>query len=530
MKTTKRTSIRLLFSLCVSLLLLVCAAISAGAAATTVNVDFCAGHEALAQQMAAYCETEANGAVVPVSLTLEGEDEQNVLSAIFKIDDLLLGSGISLDVLSGSELHNGEQYHGFGTKPMPAYADRDDYRTEQNSQWETPLNDGDTLYVLWKTPAESIEVTIAAPICGTEVEWANDLHDGCYPGNTPHTHPSPEITVTGDAVLFQDPYHGGEYAQGIYVDNAEGNMAYSSLDSDGYFQGIIEGGQSYYVAFRLEAAFNRFLGELTPDTIKINGGTLVHQDGNLLVASVPAVHQSGEVEISAAPTCTEPGTGTYFCAGCEKTIYDVIPATGHAWGEPTWSWSEDGTTATATFTCANGDHPETVEATVTVDDALSFPATCTADGQNVFNAVVTLEGVEYTAEKTVIIPAAHAYDNVDWSWAKDCSLAAATLTCTVCREKTTAIAEISESRTEPTTTASGEIVFTATVAVGTERYSDVRRTVLPATGEDTPAPQNETDGQSGGQSGGKSYTGSFFQKLLSWLTDLFRMLTRWITE
>ena len=530
MKTTKQTSIRLFFSLLLALLLLVCAAVSASAAATTVNVDFCDGHEALAQQLASYLGTEADGAVVPVSLTLEGEEEQNVLAAIFKIQGLLFESGISLDVLDGSELHNGEQYNGLGTRPMSAFENREDYWAEQNSQWEIPVNDGETMYVLWKTPAESIEVTIAAPVCGTVVEWANDLHDGCYSGNSPHTHPSPEVTVTGDAGLFVDSYHGGEYAQGIYVDNAEGTMAYSSIDQNGYFQGTIEGGKSYYIAFRLEAAFNRFIDETTFDAVKINGGTLVHQDGNLFVASVPAVHQIGEVEISTAPTCTEPGTGTYYCAGCGKTIQDVIPATGHTWGEPAWSWSEDGTAATATFTCTNGDLSETVEATVTADDALSFPATCSSDGQNVYNAVVTLDGEEYTAEETVIIPAAHTYDNAEWRWANDRSLAGATLTCAVCSEAKAVVAEISTTRTEPTATADGEIVYTATATVGTERYSDVQRTVLPATGEDTPAPQNETDGQSGGQSGGKSYTGSFFQKLLSWLTDLFRMLTRWITK
>ena len=109
MKTTKQTSIRLFFSLLLALLLLVCAAVSASAAATTVNVDFCDGHEALAQQLASYLGTEADGAVVPVSLTLEGEEEQNVLAAIFKIQGLLFESGISLDVLDGSESHNCEQ-------------------------------------------------------------------------------------------------------------------------------------------------------------------------------------------------------------------------------------------------------------------------------------------------------------------------------------------------------------------------------------------------------------------------------------
>lgn len=37
----------------------------------------------------------------------------------------------------------------------------------------------------------------------------------------------------------------------------------------------------------------------------------------------------------------------------------------HEWGEPAWTWSEDGKTATATFTCAECGETQNVKATVT---------------------------------------------------------------------------------------------------------------------------------------------------------------------
>ena len=48
-----------------------------------------------------------------------------------------------------------------------------------------------------------------------------------------------------------------------------------------------------------------------------------------------------------------------------KVLAD-IPATGHSYGEPVWSWSEDGKTCTVTFTCEKDEtHKETPEVKVT---------------------------------------------------------------------------------------------------------------------------------------------------------------------
>ena len=77
----------------------------------------------------------------------------------------------------------------------------------------------------------------------------------------------------------------------------------------------------------------------------------------------------------------------------------------HAWGEPVWSWSEDGKTATATFTCKNdGSHQATEDAAVT--SAVKTPATCTEAGVTTYTATVEFNGKTYTSTKDVAdIPA-----------------------------------------------------------------------------------------------------------------------------
>lgn len=77
----------------------------------------------------------------------------------------------------------------------------------------------------------------------------------------------------------------------------------------------------------------------------------------------------------------------------------------HAWGEPVWSWSEDGKTATATFTCKNdGSHQATEDAAVT--SAVKTPATCTEAGVTTYTATVEFDGKTYTSTKDVAdIPA-----------------------------------------------------------------------------------------------------------------------------
>ena len=121
--------------------------------------------------------------------------------------------------------------------------------------------------------------------------------------------------------------------------------------------------------------------------------------------------------VEAVPaTCETAGVKAHWvCSVCGKLFSDVegktettleklaIPATGHAYGEPVWKWTDD-FKATATFTCANDpSHVKNVTATVT--NAVTTEATCETDGVRTYTAKVTFEGEDYTDTKTEVIPA-----------------------------------------------------------------------------------------------------------------------------
>ena len=113
--------------------------------------------------------------------------------------------------------------------------------------------------------------------------------------------------------------------------------------------------------------------------------------------------------VTTEATCESTGVRTYTAKvtfdgkDYTDTKTEVIPATGHAYGEPVWKWNDD-FTASATFTCANDpSHVKNVTATVT--NAVTTEATCETDGVRTYTAKVTFEGKEYTDTKTETLPA-----------------------------------------------------------------------------------------------------------------------------
>ena len=84
------------------------------------------------------------------------------------------------------------------------------------------------------------------------------------------------------------------------------------------------------------------------------------------------------------PTCTTDGCVNYKCKHCEATKQEPLPALGHEYGEPVWSWADDFSSAQAIFTCTRcHQHNETVEATVTqTEKDGKHRAVATADFNN----------------------------------------------------------------------------------------------------------------------------------------------------
>ena len=114
-------------------------------------------------------------------------------------------------------------------------------------------------------------------------------------------------------------------------------------------------------------------------------------------------HIWNDGEVTKAAACTEDGEMTYTCTMCGDQKTEVIPATGHAWGQPAWTWNGV-ESATATFICTNdSSHVEVENAVIT--NEITTPATCTTDGVRTYTAAVTFEQKTYTAVKTEVIPA-----------------------------------------------------------------------------------------------------------------------------
>ena len=115
-----------------------------------------------------------------------------------------------------------------------------------------------------------------------------------------------------------------------------------------------------------------------------------------------------------APTCTTTGfTAGLKCDDCEAVLEapEVIDATGHAWGEVTYTWSDDHTTCTATRVCGNdGEHVDTESAESV---CTRVEPGCETTGTATYVATFTNEAfAEQTYEETLAVTG-HAIVPVD---------------------------------------------------------------------------------------------------------------------
>ncbi len=123
----------------------------------------------------------------------------------------------------------------------------------------------------------------------------------------------------------------------------------------------------------------------------------------------PHVHTAGEpVKEGTDPTCTEAGyyTEVIYCTECGEEISRSeiieVPATGHDFGMPEYTWSSDHMTCTAKRICKN-DASHVEEEIVNSTYEVTIPPTVSSAGQGVYTAV--FENTEFvTQTETVEIP------------------------------------------------------------------------------------------------------------------------------
>ena len=122
-------------------------------------------------------------------------------------------------------------------------------------------------------------------------------------------------------------------------------------------------------------------------------------------------------------------TATFENEAFAEQVKEVIhrKATGHAYGEPTYVWSDDNSTCTATRVCANDPthiETETVNAVHETDDA-----TCDADGKDTYTATFENPAFEQQVKETTIKSPGHQWGEPTYVWSEDNSTCTAIAVC-----------------------------------------------------------------------------------------------------
>ena len=162
---------------------------------------------------------------------------------------------------------------------------------------------------------------------------------------------------------------------------------------------------------------------------------------------------------------------------CTECNYEK-KAGQHTWGEKTYTWSDD-FKCTAATKCISCQEPLTEK----VDGVkTTVPATCVADGKDIYTATFTNTAFETQTKEVTIDKLGHTYGAPVWSWSEDGKTATATFTCTRegCTAETTGHAQTvtatvsGKQNVAPTCTDKGTTTYTAKVTFEKKDYADTK--------------------------------------------------------
>lgn len=199
-----------------------------------------------------------------------------------------------------------------------------------------------------------------------------------------------------------------------------------------------------------------------------------------------------------APTCTVVGNEAYWtCGNCGKYFSDgngnteiikdswIISSINHDWNDAVYTWSDDGSTCTATRTCKN-DSAHTEKATATVTGAQTKAPTCTQMGETTYTAAFEASWAMTQTKVLADIPAiGHSYGEPVWRWSEDGKTCKVTFTCEKdeTHKETPKVTVTSAEKAPGTCTEKGVTTYTATVEFNGNTYTDTKEVAdIPATG------------------------------------------------
>ena len=202
-------------------------------------------------------------------------------------------------------------------------------------------------------------------------------------------------------------------------------------------------------------------------------------NGNIFLKITDAVGnvvQSGYASFDNAKYTDVDGKGAsliaiYFGTSLEDTDACWIssaPPREHNWSTPTYVWSSDNTTCTASCVCTDQDCDATETETVKATYQEVSAATTTKEGKGRWTATFSSPFSTQTKDVTIAkLPHTHTWGAPTYSWSADYKSCTASASCTVsgCTEKKTESAKVNyvvnqEATTESTGSATSTATFT----------------------------------------------------------------------
>ena len=348
-----------------------------------------------------------------------------------------------------------------------------------------------------------------------------------YQGNNSHFNSNPLVTITagghthtfnlgsltgesGNSTFYydgegdEDPYKSGSFSKVTYEQTVDGIPVKAYFDNqknNQYVSGSNNGGNS---SKWCTADLTIEIGVQTAATVTIEGNWRDQSDGINRTESyswhfdIPKHTCNSDIQsatntyLKSAATCTAAAVYYESCSWCgaaQSGTFTSGSALGHNYGNGSWSWGNDGHSATCTRTCSNdANHKSSVSVTLGngITSAQQVAPKCTEMGMTRYTATATVEGTQYSATMDVIDIAAlgHSYGAGAWSWADDGHSATCTRTCgrtncytntpghTSSKSVTLGNGITSELTEAATCSKKGSHTYTATTTVENVEYSD----------------------------------------------------------
>ena len=157
----------------------------------------------------------------------------------------------------------------------------------------------------------------------------------------------------------------------------------------------------------------------TTATVKITRETCQHPDSAI------------EFRGRKAPDCENEGyTGDKYCNDC-NTVLEVgktVPALGHRYGAPEYTWSDDNKTATASMVCAN-DETHIVSETVETTYKVTKKPDCENKGIGKYTAAFKNKAFTGQTKDVEIEALGHAYGAPEYEWSVNNRVVTASMVC-----------------------------------------------------------------------------------------------------